>query len=96
MDEIDFSVDSDIKKARTIAKEVYTSPKIFEQEKERIFKIHWQLLTDIDAVKIPGQYYVCDYLEPTIEEPLIFTRDTEDAIHCFSNVCKKYPNNPVS
>ncbi|MBL7825728.1 MAG: aromatic ring-hydroxylating dioxygenase subunit alpha, partial [Saprospiraceae bacterium] len=39
-----FPVDSDIAKAHTIDTEVYNSPAVFEETKEKIFAPSWQYI----------------------------------------------------
>ena len=87
MKDIDFTVDEDITKAQTITKEVYANKELLEIIKKEVFEKHWQMISDVDAVKIPGQYYTTNYLDSFIEEPLLLTRDYKDQIHCLSNVC---------
>lgn len=80
-------VDENIEKAQTISKIFYTDQKLFDLQKIKIFENNWQFLTDIESVKIPGQYFVSKYIESFIDEPILLTRDYSDKIHCLSNVC---------
>ena len=87
MENYNFFVNENIQKAQTISKFVYTDEKLFFLQKEKIFEKNWQLLTDTDSVKIPGQYFTTKFLDPFIEEPVLLSRDYNDKVHCLSNVC---------
>lgn len=82
-----FSVDSEIARASTISKRFYTDPGVFEESKDRIFARSWQWVADTDVVKVPGQVYPFTILDGCLSEPALLTRDTEDQLHCISNVC---------
>ncbi|MFV2015102.1 MAG: aromatic ring-hydroxylating dioxygenase subunit alpha, partial [Candidatus Heimdallarchaeota archaeon] len=87
MENYDFNVKEKIQEAQTISKDVYSNPKVFNLIKKKVFENHWQLITDLDHVKIPGQYLISSFLDSLIEEPILLTRDLNDKIHCLSNVC---------
>lgn len=82
-----FSMEPDVTRASTIPSSFYTDSKVFEASKERIFAQSWQYATHIDNVKVPGQVHPFTLLEGFIDEPLLFTRDSDDKVHCLSNVC---------
>jgi choline monooxygenase len=82
-----FEVHEDIRQAHTLPARVYTDPAIYEAAKERVFARSWQFVTDAESVRVPGQVHPFTLLEGCLDEPLLFTRDGEDAIHCLSNVC---------
>lgn len=82
-----FSIDPDIRKASTLPAWVYSDAGLFERSKERVFARTWQLVTDTDAVRIPGQAYPFTLLPGCLDEPLLLTRDRSDRLHCLSNVC---------
>jgi choline monooxygenase len=52
-----------------------------------VFARSWQFITEIEACKVPGQVYPFLLLEGSLDEPLLFTRDRDDTLHCLSNVC---------
>jgi choline monooxygenase len=81
------AVHPEIRKARTLPTNYYNCPKLFERAKDAIFSRSWQLIADRDVVKVPGSVYPFTLLEGCLDEPLLFTRDNKDAIHCLSNVC---------
>lgn len=80
-------IKKDIREAHTLPGEIYNSSKYLEICKEAIFAKSWQLTADLDAVKLPGYAYPFEYMDGFIEEPLLFTRDKDDNLHCLSNVC---------
>lgn len=82
-----FPVDPDIARAATISKRFYTDPEVFHDAKDRIFARSWQWIADTDVAKVPGQVYPLTMLEGCLDEPIVLTRDTDDALHCLSNVC---------
>ncbi|MEO7453965.1 MAG: aromatic ring-hydroxylating dioxygenase subunit alpha [Fimbriimonadales bacterium] len=84
---MDFRVDPDIRKAWTISSDFYRSDAAWEASKEGIFAKSWQFVADADDVKVPGQLKPLTLLEGMLDEPILLTRDTQDALHCISNVC---------
>lgn len=80
-------IDPDVRKAHTPPAWFYTGPATLEAMKRTAFARSWQLVADAHAVKAPGNVYPCPFLEGAIEEPLLLTRDYNDAIHCLANVC---------
>ena len=88
MNKDQFFVEDDIRSAKTISSDVYHSNEVFQKVIEKIFASSWQLAGDLDIVKIPGQITPVTYLEPIINEPILFSRDHKgDFIHCYSNIC---------
>lgn len=82
-----FDIHEDIRQAVTLPANVYTDPAIYEAERERVFVRTWQFVGDTDSVRVPGQVHPFTLLEGCLDEPLLFTRDADDQIHCLSNVC---------
>jgi choline monooxygenase len=80
-------IDPDIRQARTPPAAFYTDPSILAALKKRAFSRSWQLVADADAVKAPGSVYPCSFLEGSIDEPILLTRDYDDRVHCMANVC---------
>jgi choline monooxygenase len=80
-------IDEDITVAETLPSEFYRSKEVFELAKEKIFARSWQLAATIEEVKTPGQTHPFTLLPGYLDEPLLFTRDTDDQLHCISNVC---------
>lgn len=80
-------MDPDFRKAETLPSRYYTSQSLFEAQKDSVFARSWQFVTDVESVKVPGQVYPFTLLEGCLDEPLMFTRDQDDELHCLSNVC---------
>ena len=83
----DLKLDSDIHSASTLPGWIYASNELFEASKEKIFEKTWHLITDIDQVKIAETVYPFMLSKGLLNEPLLFTRDRNDQLHCLSNVC---------
>ncbi|HEY6868067.1 MAG TPA: aromatic ring-hydroxylating dioxygenase subunit alpha [Candidatus Eisenbacteria bacterium] len=83
----DFTVDEDIRRASTLPAWIYSDPGLHERARERVFARSWQLVADLDRLRAPGQVLPLTLLEGCLDEPLLLTRDREDALHCLSNVC---------
>lgn len=82
-----FQIDPDIAKASTIPSRAYTDGTVFEASKDAVFARSWQWVGDTDLVKVPNQVSPLTVLEGCLDEPIVFTRDRDDQVHCLSNVC---------
>ncbi len=80
-------VDPNIEIASTIPSTFYTSPQWYELAKEKIFARTWQFCLTTDELRLAGQMVPHTLLPGILDEPLLFVRDTEDKLHCLSNVC---------
>jgi choline monooxygenase len=81
------AVESRIHGAETPPAALYTDPALFERIRERVFARSWQLVGDLESVRVPGQVSPVALLEGCLDEPLLLTRDAGDRLHCLSNVC---------
>ena len=79
-----FTIDEDIARAETLPAEVYRDPALLARMRERIFARSWQVVGDTTLAQ--GHVAPCSFLEGTIDEPLVLTRD-DGGLHCLSNVC---------
>lgn len=82
-----YGMNTDIRAASTIPSRFYAHDDEFEASKERIFAKSWQFITGEEFVKVPGSVFPFTLLEGALNEPLLFTRDDDDKLHCLSNVC---------
>ena len=82
-----FFIDADIAKAKTIDTDFYTQQKFYEEAKEKIFAPSWQFVGDAEKVKEAGDTYPFALLENYLNEPLLLTKDKQNQLHCLSNVC---------
>src|SRR5262249_36232365 len=80
-------VDPDIRTAWTIPSRVYSDPALHARSRETVFARSWQLVADLDQLKVPGRTLPVTMLEGMLDEPLLLTRDFADQLHCLSNVC---------
>ena len=83
----DWTIDPDIRRASTLPAEIYSDPRWFDLSRERVFSRSWQLVTHLEALRVPGQTFPFTLLEGVLDEPLVLTRDAQDQLHCVSNVC---------
>jgi len=82
-----FEINPDIARASTPPSLVYTSPEVYAAAKEKIFARSWQLVGDVERVRVPRQVYPLTLLEGCLDEPLLLVRDEADRLACMSNVC---------
>src|SRR5947199_4575646 len=82
-----FTIDPDIRVARTLPARVYSDPILFRAQQERVFARTWQYAAHDEVVKVAGQVYPFTLLPGALDEPLLLTRDANDQVHCLSNVC---------
>ena len=82
-----YEVDADIRKASTLPAAYYQDREAFERSKDSYFANSWQFVGDGILAKVPGQVFPFTFMPGLLDEPLLLTRDTEDALHCVSNVC---------
>lgn len=82
-----FKVDKDIKKAETLPAEFYRSEEVFERIKENVFLRTWHWVGHDTLVPLADSAYPFILLDGYVTEPMVLTRDKENNIRCFSNVC---------
>lgn len=82
-----WEIDPDICRAETLPSRAYCDPETYRRAVERVFRPSWQLAGDVSTVKVPGQVHPFTLLEGCLDEPLLWTRDSGDRVHCLSNVC---------
>jgi glycine betaine catabolism A len=70
--------------ARTMPGELYTSPDILAEERERIFARAWHCVGRTSAVAAPGDFVV----RTVAGESLIMLRDRRGELHAHFNVCR--------
>ena len=70
--------------AHTMSRDTYTSPAVFEQEKEKIFARSWLCVGRSSAFAKPGDYQ----LRNIADESLIMVRDRGGELHAFFNICR--------
>ena len=79
----DFTIDPDIRRAKTLSSSFYTDERFFELSKERIFARTWQFAGRIDEV---ANLKPVNLLPGILDEPILLSK-TDDGVKCLSNVC---------
>ena len=62
---------------------LYTSPELFEQEKETIFMRDWLCVGRAEEIENPGDFMTCRILG----EPVLVVRAQSGEVNAFANVC---------
>ena len=73
-----------LENARHLPGYVYTSPEIYQREKEMIFMKDWLCVGRMEEVENPGDYMALRIMD----EPIIVARDNDGNVGAFANVCK--------
>ena len=81
-------------RARTLAKDFYLDPAVFELARERIFARSWQWIGDLADVGEPGSLSPRTLLPGHLDEPVLLARDASGVLRCLSNVCT-HRGNPL-
>ena len=71
-------------KAHHAAGYIYTSPEIFEREKQEIFLKDWLCVGRAEELAAPGDFMTFR----VIDEPIIITRNDAGELGAFANVCR--------
>ncbi len=82
-----FQHNPDITRAQTPPSWLYTDQEVYTSLLERVFANSWQLAGDVSDVRVPGAVAPITLLDGSLNEPLLLVRDTDDELHCLSNVC---------
>ena len=82
-----FSIDPDIRRARSLPSEAYTSDAWFVRMRDRVFARTWHFVADAERLATPGRVLPCTLLERCLAEPIVLSRDAGGALHGLSNVC---------
>jgi Rieske 2Fe-2S family protein len=70
--------------ATTLPQRYFTSPEVFAEEQEAIFSRQWVCVGHQSQVASPGDYF----LQELARESLIITRDQQQVVRAFYNVCR--------
>jgi choline monooxygenase len=82
-----FSIDPDIRRARSLPSEAYTSEAWFSRMRDRVFARTWHFVADAERLPAPGKVLPCTLLERCLGEPIVLSRDAGGVLHALSNVC---------
>ncbi|MCK6478267.1 MAG: Rieske 2Fe-2S domain-containing protein [Phycisphaerales bacterium] len=83
----DLTIDPDIGRASTLPAKVYSDETFYRTILDRVFLRSWQFVGDSSLVRTPTQVHPFTWLEGSLDQPLLLTRDLSDRVHCLSNVC---------
>lgn len=75
---MDFAIDADISKAKTLPTDFYLNKDVFEIKKKKFFASSWQFIGDKDMIKDNGTAYPVTLLEDFLDEPIVITKDKND------------------
>ena len=79
----DFTIDPDIRRAKTLPSSFYTDERIFELSKEKIFARSWQFAGRLDEFESLKPVML---LPGILDEPILLSK-TDEGLSCLSNVC---------
>ena len=79
-----FDINPDISRAHTLSSKFYTDERYFHQSKEKIFARSWQFIGTTEEI---GNLKPFTILEDFLDEPILFSKDSTDNLHCLTNVC---------
>ncbi|QNJ97205.1 aromatic ring-hydroxylating oxygenase subunit alpha [Constantimarinum furrinae] len=82
-----YTIHPDITQAETLPASFYRDASVFEAIKKKVFLKSWQWIGDENRVALPHSVYPFVLLEGFLTEPLLLSRDSDDTLHCLSNVC---------
>ena len=82
---IDFKINSDISKAKSINSTFYTDKKYLDISLNKIFKKSWQLACHKTEL-LETNIHPITFLDNSVSEPLIITK-SNNSFNCLSNVC---------
>lgn len=80
---LEFTIDPDIRRARTLPADFYTDPRFFAESKEKIFARTWQFAGRVENFN--GLHPVT-ILPGFLDEPVLLSRNG-NVVNCLSNVC---------
>jgi choline monooxygenase len=81
------SIDPDIREARSLPGEAYTSDAWFTRMRDRVFARTWHFVADEARVATPGHVLPCTLLERCLSEPIVLARGVDGVLRAMSNVC---------
>jgi choline monooxygenase len=79
-----FDPELPLERASTIPKEWYTSPELYELERDAVFARSWQMVGRCEQVARPGQYLTAEIAG----EPVLVVRGEDGVLRAFFNVCR--------
>lgn len=87
-----FYINPDIRKAETLPAYFYQSEEVFQKLKEHVFTTTYQWIGDASLVPLSGRIHPFQLLDGFLGEPMLLTKDKDEALRCLSNVCTHRAN----
>jgi choline monooxygenase len=84
---MEFDIDPDVTRARTLDKRFYLDADVWELAHERIHARAWHWVGDLADVQAPASLSPRTLLPGLLDEPLLLARDGAGTLRCLSNVC---------
>ncbi len=75
--------DRGVEASGTLPADWYTSPELFELERQHVFRHVWQCVGRTEQVARPGDYFTCE----VANEQIVVARAKDGRLRAFSNVC---------
>jgi hypothetical protein len=66
--ETEFTIDADIRVAKTLPARVYADPTLFHSQRDQVFARTWHYAASDDVVKVAGQVHPFTLLQGTLDE----------------------------
>jgi choline monooxygenase len=85
------AIDPNVARAWTLPAHLYTDPRVFASEQERVLGRTWQLIGHLRQVEKPGDYFTTE----VAGEPLLIVRGIDDCLRAFFNVCRHRAGPPA-
>lgn len=82
-----FHVHPEIERAETLPASFYQSSEVFDDLKQKVFMKTAQYAGEASDISLPNQVRPVNLLDGYLNEPIILSRDSNDTLHCLSNVC---------
>jgi choline monooxygenase len=87
-----YNIHPNISKAKTLPASFYKDVSVFNAIKTDVFLKSWQFIGDETLVKLTESIYPFVLLDSYLTEPMVLSRDSDNNLHCMSNVCTHRAN----
>jgi len=87
-----FGVGADLRQARTLPADFYRSQAIYDELLELVLAPSWQWIGHQRELAQPGSVQPLRFLQGSLDEPLLLSRDTAGVLRLMSNVCTHRAN----
>lgn len=84
---MNFYIDPDIRKAKTLPGSFYSNNDIYIALLEKAFVQSWQFIGSYELLPENNYVHPFEFLAGSLNEPLLLNKDNEGVLRCMSNVC---------